>query len=236
MAIDSLIPRRPQCIESKLTVLDKNCIEYAAAFSAKNEEAFLLFHPEFITSDGKLSNEGKRRCKDFFSYSKNKEYRDAYTAYLKEFLNKKASGVKSETSAIIDDARKDNARVALYNKVIRLIEGDDELDPDTLKIAVDMAKKLSIVADDVENQEVKPVRFLPERCFSGCRYRLFVENAVKGGAAIDECQFCKALVYAKENGYRDDSTKRLNIPKEVLDAEPDNTVKTLDILAGKIDN
>lgn len=236
MAIDSLIPRRPQCIESKLTVLDKNCIEYAAAFSAKNEEAFLLFHPEYITSDGKLSNEGKRRCKDFFSYSKNKEYRNAYTAYLKEFLSKKESGVKSETSAIIDDARKDNARVALYNKVIRLIEGDDELDPDTLKIAVDMAKKLSIVADDVENQEVKPVRFLPERCFSGCRYRLFVENAVKGGSVIDECQYCKALAYATENGYKDDATKRLNIPKEVLDAEPENTIKTLDILSGKIDN
>ncbi len=236
MAIDSLIPRRPQCIESKLTVLEKNCIEYAVAFSARNEEAFLLFHPEYITSDGKLSNEGKRRCKDFFSYSKNKEYRDAYAAYLKEFLSKKESGVKSETSAIIDDARKDNARVALYNKVIRLIEGDDELDPDTLKIAVDMAKKLSIVADDVENQEVKPVRFLPERCFSGCRYRLFVENAVKGGSVIDECQFCKALAYATENGYKDDATKRLNIPKEILDAEPENTIKTLDILSGKVDN
>lgn len=235
MAIDSLIPRRPQCIESKLTVLDKNCIEYAAAFSAKNEEAFLLFHPEYITSDGKLSNEGKRRCKDFFSYSKNKEYRDAYTAYLKEFLSKKERP-KSEASAIIDDARKDNARVALYNKVIRLIEGDDELDPDTLKIAVDMAKKLSIVADDTEEQVIKPIRFLPERCFSDCRYRLFVENAVKGGSVIDECQYCKALAYATENGYKDDATKRLDIPKEVLDAEPENTVKTLDILSGKIEN
>lgn len=235
MAIDSLIPRRPQCIDSKLTVLEKNCIEYAAAFSAKNEEAFLLFHPEYITSDGKLSNEGKRRCKDFFSYSKNKEYRDAYTAYLKEFLNKKEQH-KSETSAIIDDARKDNARVALYNKVIRLIEGDDELDPDTLKIAVDMAKKLSIVADDAEEQVIKPIRFLPERCFSDCRYRLFVENAVKGGSVIDECQYCKALAYATENGYKDDATKRLDIPKEVLDAEPENTVKTLDILSGKIEN
>ena len=236
MAIVSLIPRRPHCIESKLTGLEKNCIEYAVAFSARNEEAFLLFHPEYITSDGKLSKEGKRRCKDFFSYSKNKEYRDAYAAYLKEFLSKKESGVKSETSAIIDDARKDNARVALYNKVIRLIEGDDELDPDTLKIAVDMAKKLSIVADDAEEQVIKPVRFLPERCFSGCRYRLFVENAVKGGAVIDECQFCKALAYATENGYKDDATKRLNIPKEILNAEPENTIKTLDILSGKVDN
>ena len=85
-------------------------------------------------------------------------------------------------------------------------------------------------------EQIKPLRFLPERCFSGCRYRLFVENAVKGGSVIDECQYCKALAYATENGYKDDSAKRLNIPKEVLDAEPENTVKTLDILSGKIEN
>ena len=195
-----------------MTVLDKNCIEYAAAFSAKNEEAFLLFHPEFITSDGKLSNEGKRRCKDFFSYSKNKEYRDAYTAYLKEFLSKKEQP-KSETSAIIDDARKDNARVALYNKVIKLIEGDEDLDPDTLKIAVDMAKKLSIVADDVVEQE-SPRRYLPERC-SSCSYRCFVESNVEGGKIIIECDYCRTRRFAEENGWRYDATKNLDLPEEL---------------------
>lgn len=236
MAIDSLIPRRPQCIESKLTVLEKNCIEYAVAFSAKNEEAFLLFHPEYITSDGKLSNEGKRRCKDFFSYSKNKEYRDAYTAYLKAFLNKKEQS-KSETSAIIDDARKDNARVALYNKVIRLIEGDDELDPDTLKIAVDMAKKLSIVADDAEEQVIKPVRVLPSRC-GECRYRISVESMVLNGQMLDMCAYCKCRKIAEEHGYRfNDGKDLLEIPKEIIDElEGKNNVKMEDILSGKIEN
>lgn len=234
MAIDSLIPRRPQCIESKLTVLEKNCIEYAAAFSAKNEEAFLLFHPEYITSDGKLSNEGKRRCKDFFSYSKNKEYRDAYTAYLKAFLN--GDKGKSETHLIeVDESRKDKALKSLLNQAMSMVESGDTLDPDTLKVLTEIFKKLGILKDEVE-EEIKPLRFLPERCFSGCRYRLFVENAVKGGSVIDECQYCKALAYATENGYKDDSTKRLDIPNEVLDAEPENTVKTLDILSGKIEN
>lgn len=234
MAIDSLIPRRPQCIESKLTVLEKNCIEYAAAFSAKNEEAFLLFHPEYITSDGKLSNEGKRRCKDFFSYSKNKEYRDAYTAYLKEFLS--GDKGKNEVHLIeVDESRKDKALKSLLNQAMSMVESGDTLDPDTLKVLTEIFKKLGILKDDVE-EEIKPLRFLPERCFSGCRYRLFVENAVKGGSVIDECQYCKALAYATENGYKDDSTKRLDIPKDVLDAEPENTVKTLDILSGKIEN
>lgn len=233
---ERLLPNRPNPDDSRIPAADKDLIVYSIAFSIPNQKAFALWHPEFLDSSGKLNKTGRAACTQFFTYSKNREYADSYAAYLKEFLSKKKSGVKPETSAIIDDARKDNARVALYNKVIRLIEGDDELDPDTLKIAVDMAKKLSIVADDVENQEVKPVRFLPERCFSGCRYRLFVENAVKGGAVIDECQFCKALAYATENGYKDDATKRLNIPKEILNAEPDNTVKTLDILSGKIEN
>lgn len=235
MADERLIPNRPNSDTSKIPASDKDLLSYAIAFAIPNQKAFALWHPEFLDSSGKLNKTGRAACTQFFNYSKNREYADSYAAYLKAFLNKKEQP-KSEASAIIDDARKDNARVALYNKVIKLIEGDDELDPDTLKIAVDMAKKLSIVADDAENQEVKPVRFLPERCFSGCRYRLFVENAVKGGSVIDECQFCKALAYATENGYKDDATKRLDIPKEVLDVEPENTIKTLDILSGKVEN
>lgn len=233
---ERLLPNRPNPDTSKIPASDKDMIAYIVAFNIPNQKAFALWHPEFLDSSGKLNKTGRAACTQFFNYSKNREYADSYAAYLKAFLSKKESGAKTETSAIIDDARKDNARVALYNKVIRLIEGDDELDPDTLKIAVDMAKKLSIVADDTEEQVIKPIRFLPERCFSGCRYRLFVENAVKGGSVIDECQYCKALAYANENGYKDDSTKRLDIPKEVLDAEPENTVKTLDILSGKVEN
>lgn len=233
---ERLLPNRPIPDDSRIPAADKDLIVYSIAFAIPNQKAFALWHPEFLDSSGKLNKTGRAACTQFFNYSKNREYADSYAAYLKDFLSKKESGTKPETSAIIDDARKDNARVALYNKVIRLIEGDDELDPDTLKIAVDMAKKLSIVADDAEEQVIKPVRFLPERCFSGCRYRLFVENAVKGGSVIDECQYCKALAYATENGYKDDSTKRLDIPKDVLDAEPENTVKTLDILSGRIEN
>lgn len=232
---ERLLPNRPIPDDSRIPAADKDLIVYSIAFAIPNQKAFALWHPEFLDSSGKLNKTGRAACTQFFNYSKNREYADSYAAYLKAFLSKKEQS-KSEASAIIDDARKDNARVALYNKVIRLIEGDDELDPDTLKIAVDMAKKLSIVADDTEEQVIKPVRFLPERCFSGCRYRLFVENAVKGGSVIDECQFCKALAYATENGYKDDATKRLDIPKEVLDAEPENTIKTLDILSGKVDN
>lgn len=233
---ERLLPNRPVPDTSKIPASDKDMLSYAIAFSIPNQKAFALWHPEFLDSSGKLNKTGRAACTQFFTYSKNREYADSYAAYLKEFLNKKEQP-KSKTSAIIDDARKDNARVALYNKVIRLIEGDDELDPDTLKIAVDMAKKLSIVADDVEEQVIKPVRFLPSRC-GECRYRIGVESMVLNGHILDMCQWCKARKCAEEHGYRfNDGKGLLEIPKEIIDElESKNNVKMEDILSGRIEN
>ena len=210
---ERLLPNRPIPDTSKIPASDKDMLSYAIAFAIPNQKAFALWHPEFLDSSGKLNKTGRAVCTQFFNYSKNREYADSYAAYLKEFLNKKEQP-KSETSAIIDDARKDNARVALYNKVIRLIEGDDELDPDTLKIAVDMAKKLSIVADDAEEQVIKPVRFLPSRC-GECRYRIGVESMVLNGHILDMCQWCKARSCAEEHGYRFNDGKDLE--KKIMD-------------------
>ena len=234
---ERLLPNRPNPDTSKIPASDKDMLSYAIAFSIPNQKAFALWHPEFLDSSGKLNKTGRAACTQFFNYSKNREYADSYAAYLKEFLSKKESGTKPETSAIIDDARKDNARVALYNKVIRLIEGDDELDPDTLKIAVDMAKKLSIVADDVEEQVIKPIRVLPERCGS-CRMRIFTESMVSEGKVLDMCQWCKARKCAEEHGYRfNDGKDLLEIPKEVVaDLEAKNGVKLEQILKGEIEN
>ena len=234
MADERLLPNRPIPDTSKIPASDKDLLSYAIAFSIPNQKAFALWHPEFLDSSGKLNKTGRAACTQFFNYSKNREYADSYAAYLKEFLS--GDKGKGETHLIeVDESRKDKALKSLLNQAMSMVESGDTLDPDTLKVLTEIFKKLGILKDEVE-QEIRPIRFLPERCFSGCRYRLFVENAVKGGSVIDECLYCKALAYATENGYKDDSTKRLNIPKEVLDAEPENTVKTLDILSGKIEN
>lgn len=234
--IERLLPNRPNPDTSKIPASDKDMIAYMVAFNIPNQKAFALWHPEFLDSSGKLNKTGRAACTQFFNYAKNREYADSYTAYLKAFLSKKEQP-KSETSAIIDDARKDNARVALYNKVIRLIEGDDELDPDTLKIAVDMAKKLSIVADDTEEQVIKPVRVLPSRC-GECRYRIGVESMVLNGQMLDMCAYCKCRKIAEEHGYRfNDGKDLLEIPKEIIDElESKNNVKMEDILSGRIEN
>ena len=58
--------------------------------------------------------------------------------------------------------------------------------------------------DDVEVQ-IHPQRYLPEQC-RFCRYKSFVESAVKEQAIEDECSVCKAMQFAKENGYIYDPT------------------------------
>lgn len=237
MADERLLPNRPNPDTSKIPASDKDMLSYVVAFNVPNQKAFALWHPEFLDSSGKLNKTGRAACTQFFNYAKNREYADSYAAYLKEFLSKKESGTKPETSAIIDDARKDNARVALYNKVIRLIEGDDELDPDTLKIAVDMAKKLSIVADDAEEQVIKPIRVLPAKCKVECRYRAFVEKQVLEGRVFDDCSYCRARAYAEEHGFKYDPCKLLDVPQDVIDElDSKNDVRMEDILNNKIEN
>lgn len=233
MADERLLPNRPIPDESKIPASDKDMIAYMVAFNIPNQKAFALWHPEFLDSSGKLNKTGRAACTQFFNYAKNREYADAYKRTLAEFLERKDSDVSID--AELSEDRIDNAYKNLLRLAIEDLERGNVVDNDTYKLYMELFKKLGRFKDDVE-EEIKPLRFLPERCFSGCRYRLFVENAVKGGSVIDECQYCKALAYATENGYRDDSTKRLDIPKEVLDAEPENTVKTLDILSGKIEN
>lgn len=217
--------------EFKQSKLEKDILVFPLLYDCSNATAYALFHPELCDRNGKLNKAGQRECRMFFSHPNNIAYMDAMRAHL-EALTKGGKIVKSDN---IDDTRKDNALKSLLNQAMSLVEKGEDLDAESLKTISEIFKKVGLLKDDVE-QEIRPVRFLPERCFSSCRYRLFVENAVKGGSVIDECQYCKALAYATENGYRDDSTKRLDIPKEVLDAELENTVKTLDILSGKVEN
>ena len=217
---------------TKLTAKDKDMIAVKVLLGYSNVAAYGLFNPHLCDRSGKLNKAGQTECRMFFSHPNNIAYTEALKAHL-EALTKGTVQIKA--GGTIDDTRKDNALKSLLNQAMSLVEKGEDLDAESLKTISEIFRKVGLLKEEVEEQ-VKPLRFLPERCFSSCRYRLFVENAVKGGAVIDECQFCKVLAFATENGYRDDATKRLDIPKEVLDAEPENTVSTLDILSGKIEN
>lgn len=215
MATDSIIPRRPAGIEIKIPGKDKDILEYSAAFNVPNNEAFLLFNPQFITADGKLNNEGKRRCRDFFSYSKNREYKEAYVQLLKGIVGGQRQEARGQSNEI-DDSRKDNALKSLLNQAMSLVERGEDLDPDTLKVVTEIYRKIGILKEEVEVQEA-PRRYLPQRC-SSCDYRSFVESYVETGQIENSCLRCKALDVAKEHGFRYD-------PKDLLREADEKTAE-----------
>lgn len=231
---NEFIPKRP-LNDSDFTAIkanDRDCLSYSVAFNVPNERAFALFHPEFLDEQGKLTKVGKSQSKQFFSYAKNKEYADAYRQTLAEFINR---GVAVNSDMESEEIDGDALARKILSDLAAMVKNGRIQDFEILKIATDILNKYGVLKGS-EERVIPPIRFLPERCFSSCRYRLFVENAVKGGDLVDECQHCRALRYANENGYKDNPTNRLDIPKEALDAEPENTVSTIDILNGKIQN
>lgn len=215
MATDSIIPRRPAGIEIKIPGKDKDILEYSAVFNVPNNEAFLLFNPQFLTADGKLNNEGKRRCRDFFSYTKNREYKEKYTELLKGVVGGQGQEAREKNNEI-DDSRKDNALKSLLNQAMSLVERGEDLDPDTLKVVTEIYRKIGILKEEVEVQEA-PRRYLPQRC-SSCDYRSFVESYVETGQIENSCLRCKALDIAKEHGFRYD-------PKDLLREADEKTAE-----------
>lgn len=232
---DLTIPRRPQSIDIKIPTRDKNCIEYAVAFGAKNDEAFLLFFPEYRTLDGRLNDAGKAACRDFFRYSKNKEYRDAYTEYYEAFMGKRLA--ESDTAEVeVTEERKSKAIKLLVLQLIAMIEDGRIDDPEMLKLAADLSVKLKFFKGE-EERVIPPIRVLVERC-SRCRYRVCVESSVVNGEMLDMCEYCKARKIAEENGFKFDSGKDLlDLPQEIVDEiVKNNDVSMEDILSGKVDN
>lgn len=231
MGSEGLIARRP-AKDSQFAGIragDKDCLSVSVAFGWPNEKVYAMFHPEFVEGGGRLNKEGKRQCAQFFAYAKHREYMDAY----RETIASGSVSVGSDDVAI-DDSRKDRALKSLLNQALTLVEKGD-LDADTLKIATEIFRKVGLLRDD-DAHEIRPLRFLPERC-SACRARIFVESAVANGDVLDMCQYCKARQKAEENGYRFESNDLLDIPKEVMDEiASKNNVSVSDIISGKVEN
>ncbi len=209
------LPTRPNPDESKISKVDKDTIVYQVLTGCTNERAFLLFHPHYASADWKtLNNEGKRACRQFFSFNANKYFKEAYEKTLAEFFGKGNRTKTSYTSADdIDSDRKDKALKSLLNQAMSLVEGGTELDPDTLRTIADIFKRLGILKEDEVQQEA-PRRYIPIRCRQECQYRFFVEKHVETGEIVSDCEYCKALAIAREHGYHYDPTTNLSIPEE----------------------
>lgn len=235
MADERLIPNRPIPDTSKIPASDKDMLSYAIAFAVPNQKAFALWHPEFLDSSGKLNKTGRAACTQFFNYSKNREYADAYKRTLAEFLERKDAEIGDELEELTEE-RKEKASKLLMLEVIKMIEAGKISDPEFAKLVTDLAIKMKITKEDVE-RIIAPIRVLMTRC-GECRYRIGVESMVLNGQMLDMCTYCKCRKIAEEHGYRfNDGKDLLEIPKEVIDElESKNNVKMEDILSGRVEN
>lgn len=217
----------------KQTKAEKDMMSYAVLYGCSNSAAYALFNRHLLDKNGKLNKAGQSECRMFFSHPNNIAYMDAMRAHL-EALTK--GTVKIATSDVINDSRKDNALKVLVNRALSLMEKGEDLDPETIKLIADIAVKLKLIKEDVE-QQIPPIRVLMERC-SRCRFRIGVESLVLDGKVLDMCAYCKCRRIAEEHGYRfNDGKDLLEIPKEVVaDLEAKNDVKLEQILKGEIEN
>lgn len=217
----------------KQTKAEKDMMSYVVLYGCSNSTAYALFNRHLLDKNGKLNKAGQSECRMFFSHPNNIAYMDAMRAHL-ETLTK--GTVKVASSDVINDSRKDNALKVLVNRALSLMEKGEDLDPETIKLIADIAVKLKLVKEDVE-QQIPPVRVLMERC-SRCRFRIGVESLVLDGKVLDMCAYCKCRRIAEEHGYRfNDGKDLLDIPKEVVaDLEAKNDVKLEQILKGEIEN
>lgn len=218
----------------QLKKVDRQIVCAAVLLRLSNQDAFKLYHPEFLTADGKLNDAGKKASTMFWNYGKVRDYREQYEKELAEFLGRKQTS--RSVDADIDDNRIEGALKKLLNQTIGLLDNGDNLDPDSVKTIVEVFRKMNLLKDEVE-QEVKPVRVLPTRCKAECRYRLFVETAKIEGQICDDCDYCKARKFAEEKGFVFDPCTVLDLPDELItEIDSHNDVRLRDILDGKIDN
>ena len=188
----------------QLKKADRLIVAYAVLFGVGNQEAFRLYHPEYLTADGKLNDAGKKASSMFWNYGKVKDYREQYEKELAEFLGKSNKTDKSDMTDAeeLTEEEKKNLKGKFANKVYRALGTAEGLEE--LKTAADLGKAAKIIKEE-EVQVEAPRRYLPERC-SACLYRSFVESHVESGEVENACLRCRALSFAKERGFVYDAT------------------------------
>ena len=224
MAID--IPLKAKNDEEFTTLRkgEKEIIVYAVLCNVDNQTAFLRYNPHFATLIGKntpkftLNNEGKRQCKNFWSYPKVRAYRESYENTLAEFLGRKQEPASVDLGEDVSEAEKAKALRAMYRYVIDKSIKIDGLEDPTFLLKI--ADKMGFFAQ-LEDKQEAPRRYLPERC-SACLYKSFVESHVESGEIENACLRCKALKVAQEQGFRFESTNLLEPPTNIQNEQVSN--------------
>lgn len=218
----------------QLKKVDRQVVAYAVLFGVGNQDAFMRFHPEYIDASGKQMNPaGKKASTQFWNYGKVKDYREAYENELAEFLGQSTAVAAYDDNEVIDG---DALARKILSDLAAMIKNGRIQDYEVLKIATDILNKYGVLKGS-EEKVIAPIRVLPTRCKSECRYRLFVETAKLEKQICDDCDYCKARKFAEENGFVYDPCTVLDLPEDVIaEIDSHNDVKLLDILDGKVQN
>lgn len=201
-----LIPLRPQGYVSDLKPEQQLALSWFVLSKCTRKEAFVRFaRPDLALSSSAPALDN--HVKEFFASKSAKEYIEAYTKTIENFLHP-APAAESKAKGSMEE-RKARAKTKLVEFAMSLADNIDNAgDPEfVLKIA-DKAGLLDM-EDKVEEQ---PRRYIPQSCLDGCRYRMFVEENCE-----DECQFCRYKKYSEENGVHFENEEMLDIPQKVAE-------------------
>ena len=219
------IPLRPKGRRYKLTAEEMDCLTWYVLSNCKREDAYRIFvRPDLAVSKPNLRTVSSQ----FFSAMEVREYIEAYRATLEGSLTDEAHEENPEK-------RTATAVQKFTDKVVDKMMGDLE-SVDEMDAVAKLADRVGVL-EDKDKTEMEPVRVLPVRCKSECRYRAFVETQVTEGRIFDECNYCRAKAYAEERGFVYDPCKLLDIPQDVIErTDSKNNVQMTDILSGKVEN
>lgn len=237
--IELPIPIRPDNdSEFNLRRAEKDLLLVKYLFGYSNTRAFALFNPHLATERGTLTRIGSEMCNQFFSHPKNIEWLENYERTLLAALKgvSKPSTHQAEEEGEISEETLDKYYRIYTRKMLQDLADDKELDSDTKKLFMEYFKRMGKFKEDAE-AVMKPVRVLPTRCKSECRYRLAIESLKTQGEIMDDCEYCKARAFAEERGFKYDAETVLDVPQEVIDKiDAMNDVAFEDIISGKVEN
>lgn len=209
MAEEVRIPLRPENDTiGGLSKVDKDTLVAHYLLRLPKATVFAMYHAEYTDQTGKLSKVGTELCRQFFLHPKNLEWLESYKQTVNRFIGggRVVTESKSQEEEMTDD-RKDNALRSLLSQAMALVENEERLDADTLKVVTEIFRKLNLISDDADVQE-QPRRYIPAQC-GLCSYKAFVDAHYKAGDIENQCERCRALACAKEHGFRYDPTKLL---------------------------
>lgn len=207
----SKIPIRPQG-RYKLSAEQCDCLTWYLLKGCTQAQAYGLFvRTDLVFQKSLLRTEAQQ----FFSSAEAVAYLKAYEYAIGNAATQDNAPKSKEIDAKELEQKKLSAIKALVTWATEKSVDIDNLDEDTATLVLKVADKVGLF-DDMEKAEEKPRRYLPVRCQSECQYRLFVEQNIKNGNMLNECDYCKARAFAEKQGFKYDATKNLNIPSRIL--------------------